>query len=757
VLNEAPNQEWEEIQSILSNLIGVYDAPPANVVTNSYTAGQMMGNGDIGVTVGGDYRGVVFYVGKNDFWTDDAPLNVASSFKGVRPITVGGVSVSFGGEGTSPYRSVQDILHAQVRTILTVDNATVHIRSWTAAGENVLASELRLDGDKPLSAEVTTWVPTNDAFPTQPEDKLHKNNAFYPTKAGVLEGTLWATRETNTGDGVRWVSRAAIATCIMGAEVQKTSTDGSFESKSAFTLHPGQPVTVVSVINGGKDVTDLMTGALNRHKELTVTGIAQPYAAHLSWWKAFWLKSYIRVHDEALERYYYGALYNVACCSRAGKVAPGLMGNWITTDNPMCHSDYHLNYNFQAPYYGVYASNRIELAAPYYEPILDYIPEGKQRAREDISRATKLSFPKGARGVLYPVGIGPWGSTPDNNYHNQVSNATFAAIPFVWHYEYTQDLDFLEHKTYPLLRELADFWEDYLQKDEDGRYVVYAASYEGFEDLNPSQDLGFIRFLLTALLEASVKLGRDADRREKWREILDHLSKPPTFIYEGTAVFNRSESANTFMVGNTTDNLEFIHPGECLGLDSDPTDLQIAHDTITLIDAWTQGNNAPKLYPQAVRVGYPVDEFIGQFKSLLKTNMRNNLTLFESGGGIETSGSVETLNSMLLQSHEGVIKLFPVWFTDKPAHFKRLRAKGAFLVSSEYSNGEVTFIEVISEVGKTCTLKNPWHPQKVRLVERGGGGQSPATYRQGGELIIFHTRAAGHYHLTPSTLQRHVR
>ena len=37
-------------------------------------------NGDIGVVIGGDYKSVMFYLGKNVFWTDDALLNSAFSF-----------------------------------------------------------------------------------------------------------------------------------------------------------------------------------------------------------------------------------------------------------------------------------------------------------------------------------------------------------------------------------------------------------------------------------------------------------------------------------------------------------------------------------------------------------------------------------------------------------------------------------------------------------------------------------------------------
>ena len=740
--------DWPDLKKILAPIVGVYEKPPENIVVNRYADGAMLGNGDAGVMVGGSYNELVLRIGKNDFWTDDAPINTESSFKGVRPITVGGITLKFKGTGSpSGYRMEQDILNAEVRSTLTVDECTVRMKSWLAAAENILITDITIDGDKPLSVAVSTWVPALDAFPIHKRwQRLHLISGYYASDTGAEKDIIWSTRETYRGAGVRWVSRAAIA-ARLPAPAAEITTDQEFETTAYFSLEPAKTVTLVSAIQGGRDVTDHLSGALSRLAACDKDEIAKVHDAHLEWWKRYWLKSYVRLNDELLERYYYGALYNIACCSREGKNAPGLLGNWITTDNPFCHSDYHLNYNFQAPYYGVYSANRTELAAPYYEAVLSYLPEARRRASDDISSATKLPFPNGIRGALYPVGIGPWASTPDGNYHNQVSNGTFAAIPLIWHYEFTQDIDFLRDKLYPLLLELADFWEDYLQEDETGRYVVYAASYEGYQDVNPAQDLGFVRLLFTTLLSAAAELGRNADRWPRWREILEKLSDYPLFTFQGKSVYNRSESAEDLMVGNTTDNLEFIHPAGCLGLTSEKERLQIARDTIRIMDAWTQGNNVPKIFPQAVQVGYPIEETIARFKALMKTTFRNNLTLYQNGGGIETDGAVEAINLMLLQSNEGFLNLFPVWLTDRDASFKRLRARGAFLVSSEFRNGAVQGVEIFSEKGKVCRIRCPWKGKQARVLKISPAGGTEILYKTDGDILEFPTESGGIYRL----------
>ena len=47
-------------------------------------------------------------------------------------------------------------------------------------------------------------------------------------------------------------------------------------------------------------------------------------ARGVEWWKDFWLKSYVRLHDEVLEKYYYGALYVLGSAARPGKITPSM-------------------------------------------------------------------------------------------------------------------------------------------------------------------------------------------------------------------------------------------------------------------------------------------------------------------------------------------------------------------------------------------------------------------------------------------------
>ena len=110
--------------------------------------------------------------------------------------------------------------------------------------------------------------------------------------------------------------------------------------------------------------------------------------------------------------------------------------------------------------------------------------------------------------------------------------------------------------------------------------------------------------------------------------------------------------------------------------------------------------------------------------------------VFAGGGGIENcSGVPATINEMLLQTHAGVLRLFPVWPRERPARFGRLRAAGAFLVSSELRDGEVRTLLIESEKGRECVLQNPW-PDRELTLERNGR----AAEKLAGERVRFGTR-----------------
>ena len=568
----------------------------------------------------------------------------------------------------------------------------------------MLLTELRNDGDEPVLGSVHLSF-GDPALPPQVADNRRPASLG---NSGVHTAGWFARKADDLPGQGREV---AVATRVLG------------EEGPDFTLRSGQRVLVATAILSDLDAQDFPAAARRLVANLTPSKVEGLETQHRAWWSSFWARSFLEIPDQAIEKRWYAALYVMGSCSRPGKVAPGLWGNWLTTDNPNWHGDFHLNYNFQAPFYLVYSANHADLSLPFYQAIWDSVPNGRAMAQR-----------RGWKGVHFPVCIGPWGLHPENpdGDWGQRSDAAYVALNFIWYWQYTQDEAWLKHSGYPYLRETAEFWENYLLF-ENGRYVVHNDSiHEGSgDDVNPLLSLGLLRTLFKNMLAMSAELGVDADQRAKWRDILDKLSPFPLQERAGKTVFRYTEKGMDWNDGNTL-GIQHIFPAGAIGLDSDPKLLEISRNMINEMHRWADYNGFSSWYTACARVGYDPKLILANLRAECDKHSLPNLLLYYGGGGIESCGGFLALNEMLLQSHEGIIRLFPCWPRERKARFGNFRAVGAFLVSAELKDGDVVSVKIVSEKGRPCVVRNPWPGRKVRLVRNGG----PAEILSGDRLAF---------------------
>ena len=72
-----------------------------------------------------------------------------------------------------------------------------------------------------------------------------------------------------------------------------------------------------------------------------------------------------------------------------------------------------------------------------------------------------------------------------------------------------------------------------------------------------------------------------------------------------------------------------------------------------------------------------------------------------------TSVLTTAMNESLLQSYDGILRVFPAFPANKSGRFT-LHARGGFIVSSEIKSGEVKWIAIKSLLGNKCNLVLPW-------------------------------------------------
>jgi hypothetical protein len=84
----------------------------------------------------------------------------------------------------------------------------------------------------------------------------------------------------------------------------------------------------------------------------------------------------------------------------------------------------------------------------------------------------------------------------------------------------------------------------------------------------------------------------------------------------------------------------------------------------------------------------------------------------------------EALHYALLQCEpvepgkQAILRMFPAWPPEWDAAFT-LRARGAFLVTSSMHKGQIEFVQIRSEAGAECRLRNPWPESAVSLFRNG--------------------------------------
>ena len=151
-------------------------------------------------------------------------------------------------------------------------------------------------------------------------------------------------------------------------------------------------------------------------------------------------------------------------------------------------------------------------------------------------------------------------------------------------------------------------------------------------------------------------------------------------------------------------------------------------------------------------------EFVANgFFSALRLDRSQAIFQMES-----TAGPAAVINEMLLQSHGGIIRVFPSTPGDWCVRFTKFRARGGFVVSASHEYGARTAgagfnyfdldsrpvrqrngigpVEIKSTVGGEYRVQNPWPNNALQVTDIETG----VTVDFGPETIIAFSTIAGH-------------
>lgn len=339
------------------------------------------------------------------------------------------------------------------------------------------------------------------------------------------------------------------------------------------------------------------------------------------------------------------------------------------------------------------------------------------------------------------VGVFNWDKVPAHLRYHQLATIELPAI-MCEYYEHTRDRKFLNEVLLPCADEFIKFYELHFPKRDARGFmqmegVGCAETYQGVT--NPCTEIGCLKYLLTKLISFDI----DDPRKDHWRKLLNAMPGVPLRTIRGLDLLAVGDKYDPGRVNCESPELYSIYPFRQVWLGK-PELLANARQSFhvrtisidgTVDDQGTETGGWQSSPVQAAYLGLPReaarlasinfnDQFIhwndnidpnapypirprARFPAFWECKMDG------TPDNDHGANSVNTLQSMLLQSDENKIFLLPAWPEDWDVSFK-LRAANNTTIECEYRNGKVQFLKVFPESRRKDIIDMSTEKQRIR-------------------------------------------
>ena len=425
--------------------------------------------------------------------------------------------------------------------------------------------------------------------------------------------------------------------------------------------------------------------------------------------------------------YFQFGRYLLMGSSRPGAMAANLQGLWNDKMAPSWDSKYTININIQMNYWPAEVANLAATQGPLFDLVRQNLVSGRRTAREMY----------GCRGFCFHHNLDAWGDTAPVDYAYcgvWPMGGAWLALHFWDHYRFGMDRKFLRREAYPVMKEAAEFLQDFLIDDGKGHLVTNPSmspenNYRmtngtvAFLTVGATMDYEIIQVLLTACMRASEILGVDKDFRGSLAATLKRI--PPLKTGKHGQLQEWSEDYEEPRPGmGHVSHLFGLYPGDEITLHGTPELASAARISIQRrVDNGGGKGGFPAAWFAAIwaRLGNG-DAAAGHIRGLLKGRTAST-TLLNAGGVFQIDanlGATAAIAEMLLQSHEDAVAILPALPAAWPeGKFKGLRARGGIEVDAEWAGGRATSAKLRPDVGGEQRLRPP-PGQRIAGIQTNG-------------------------------------